>query len=86
MSKKREDLRVCPKCMVLNALDSWRCYGCGQLLKNRKDLVELASQLCVYFNQAAENCGVSDCIEGCCLLCSDVRTCIFHCYQAERRM
>jgi len=76
--RRRENLITCPSCKVLCSPESLRCYSCGRLLKNLKELREL----CEYYNEVADVCGVSDCIEGCCLTCGEVDTCIYRCFRS----
>jgi len=80
MEKTRNDLRTCPVCQVLNSPTSFRCYGCGlSFVKDPKQLQEL----CDYYDEIAESCGVSDCVQGCCLSCDEADRCLFQCFRSR---
>jgi len=84
MEKTRKDLKACLNCGVLNSLENLVRYGCNYQFV--KDPLELIKRLdCEYFDHFNETCGISDCLGGCCLLCSDLKTCLSRCFKAKEK-
>jgi len=83
MEKKRQDLITCPSCQSPNSPENIECYACSRQLVSDAELLRRLN--CEYFNRFAKTCGIGDCLQGCCFLCPDLRTCISRCFKATEK-